>query len=386
MDPSGSAFPAAEYASRVARARNALQESGLAGAICVSPETLFYLTGYEGYTYWAEQALVLPADGSPAVLVLRDVDLPLAAETARVDHVTTYRYAAQDPVELIADALAQAGLPGQQLGLEKQTYALPGAYFERLARRVGGSVELQDCGDLLSRLRVAKSPAEGERVREAAAMANAAMQDGIQAVRAGVSEASLASTIEQSLRKAGSEYSAMPTMVASGPRTIALHATPSRRAIEPGEPVVFWYAGVSRRYHVTAYRTVHVGPPSARFEAAYLAAQEALEAAVEHVEVGRPVAGAASAATRVLQRNGHDRFQQARCGYGVGIAYPPVWLEAIDVIEESPDRFEAGMLMCLHVCLSVPEANFGLYVGGDYLLAPGGVQQLDRLGTDLVVV
>lgn len=386
MHPTASAFPAAEYDARLARARHALQVAGLAGAICVSPESLFYLTGYEGYSYWSEQALVLPADAAQPVLVLRDVDLPLAVETARVDRITTYRFAAQDPVELIAEALEEGGLLNGPVGIEKQSYALPGAYFERLARRLRHSVELRDCGDLLSRLRVAKSPAELERVQDAAAMANTAMRDAINAVRAGVSEIGLASTIEQALRSANSEYSAMPTMVASGPRTTALHATPSSRVIKLGEPVVFWYAGVSRRYHVTAYRTVHVGPPSARFEAAYGAAQEALEAAVEQVQVGRPVANAAAAATRVLQGNRHDEFQQARCGYGVGIAYPPVWLEAIDVIEESPDTFEPGMLMCLHVCLSVPEANFGLYVGGDYLLAPEGVKALDQVGPDLVVI
>ena len=379
-------FSRTEYEERVFRAQTALCDAGLDGAVCVAPETLFYLGGYEGYTFWTDQALVLSAGGGDPILILRDTDLPLAAETSVIRDVRTYRFGRDDPADLVRDALADVGLAGGALGAEKQSYALPAAYAERLVARLGDSFALTDCSRLLSRLRVHKSAAELACVRAAATCARAGRMAAMGAIRAGVSEIEVAAAIERGLRDAGSDYSAMPTMVASGPRTAAVHSTPTARVVTRGDRVVVWFAGVARRYHVTAYRTVQVGDPSKRFREMYQAAERSLEVLIENVGVGQPVARAARAASAELRGTGYDEYQIARWGYGVGIAFPPVWLEAFDVLEESEDVFEAGTLMCLHVCFSDPAEGVGLYVGGDYLLTEGGLEALDELGTGLAVI
>ena len=379
-------FSPDEYEGRLARARSALGEAGFGGAVCVAPETLFYLAGYEGYTYWTEQALVLSASGQGAILILRDTDRPLAAETAVIDDVRTYRFGLDDPAQLVRDALSDLEVAEGTIGTEKQSYALPAAYGERLAARLEGSFTVSDCSRLLSRLRVRKSAAELAYVRTAATYARAGSAAALTAIRAGATELEVAAAIERGLRDAGSEYSAMPTMVASGPRTAAVHSTPTARVVGWGDQVVVWFAGVEHRYHVTAYRTVQVGDPPKRFHEMYEAAESSLGVVVDNVAIGEPVAGAAQAASAALRATGYGEYQIARWGYGVGIAFPPVWLEAFDVVEESDDVFEPGTLMCLHVCFSAPAEGVGLYVGGDYLLTERGLEALDELGTGLVVV
>lgn len=379
-------FSKAEHQRRLLRARHALSEAGLQGAVCVSPETLFYLAGYEGYTFWTEQALVLSATSGEAVLILRDADLPLATETAVVDDVRTYRFGRDDPAQLVRDALSDLGLSEGRIGTEKQSYALPAAYGERLAARLQGSFTLTDCSRLLSRLRVRKSAAEIACVRTAATRTRAGTTAAMGAIQAGATEIEIAAAIERGVRDAGSDYSAMPTMVASGPRTAAVHSTPTMRVVTQGDQVVVWFAGVERRYHVTAYRTVQVGQPSARYREMYEAAEASLGVLIDNVAIGKPVAQAARAASAALQATDYSAYQIARWGYGVGIAFPPVWLEAFDVVEESEDVFEPGTLMCLHVCFSSPAEGVGLYVGGDYLLTEGGLEALDDLGTSLIAV
>lgn len=380
------AFARTEHEQRLARARCALRDAGLAGAVCVAPETIYYLCGYEGYTFWTEQALVLSADREEPVLILRDTDLPLADETVAIGALRSYRLGRHDPVDLCRDALIDLGLGGGTVGTEKSSYALPASYWDRLVARCGDSVQLTDCSRLLSRLRVHKSAAEISYVQAAAAIARAGTAAAIEGIRAGVDEIHVAAAIERGLREAGTDYSAMPTMVASGPRTTAVHATPTNRVVGDGEPVVVWYAGVSRRYHVTAYRTVHVGQPSRRFRELYLAAEDALGVLVENVALGQPVSRAAGAAAAELRGGGYEDYHIARWGYGVGIAYPPVWLEAFDVVEESDDVFQSGTLMCLHVCFSSRGDEVGLYVGGDYLLTDSGLENLDEVGPELIVV
>lgn len=379
-------FAEDEYRTRLRRARDVLQSSGMGGAVCVAPETLTYLTGYNGYTHWTDQALVIAVDDEEPTLILRDVDLPLAGESTSVQDVRSYHFGRDDPGKLVGDIVREKGFGNGIVGLEKQTHALPAAYAERIALQLGGSATLTDVSRLLSRLRVVKSDGELECVRRAGEMARAGMEAGLAALKPGITEIEFASEIEHALRTAGSEYSSMPTIIGSGPRSAAMHATPTDRVIQDGEAVLFYFAGVHQRYHVTAYRTVHVGRPSSRFLDFYAAAERALEVLVKRVVVGGAVSDAAHAAASSVRRGGHDLYHVARWGYGVGIAFPPVWLEAFDIIEESDDTFQAGTVMCLHVCFSLPDEKFGVMVGRDYILTDDGVEALDTTEAGLTII
>ena len=44
-----------------------------------------------------------------------------------------------------------------------------------------------------------------------------------------------------------------------------------------------------------------------------------------------------------------------RFGYGIGIAYPPVWLETLQISRGIERRFEADMVFVLHSCIELPE-------------------------------
>ncbi len=377
------AFAESEYRLRLIRARQALERDGMNGAVCVSPETICYLTGYEGYTHWAEQALIVGVDSDTPTMVLRDVDQSLAEESTWVTDIRYYHFGTDDPADLIAAIVDEKGCGTRALGVEQQTHALPGAYADRIALALS-STRIRDCSRTMSTLRVCKSEAELDYVRQAGAMSRAGMTAGLATLRAGITEIELAAGIERGLREAGSEYSAMPTMVGSGPRSASMHATPTERVIRVGDPVLFYFAGVRRRYHVTAYRTAHVGTPSARFQEFYATAEHALQVLSSKIQIGRSVRSAASEASALIEAHGHKDYHVARLGYGVGIAYPPVWLEAFDITEESDDTFEQGTVMCLHVCLSNPSDGFGVMVGSDYVLGDEGMEALDTIGPGLV--
>ena len=94
------------------------------------------------------------------------------------------------------------------------------------------------------------------------------------------------------------------------------------------------------------------GEPGAGGHRAYEAAAEALRAGEDAIETGRHVADSEHAAFAVLEAAGFDVRTHSRFGYGVGIAYPPTWLEgALDITRESTQRFEAGMSFVLHTAV-----------------------------------
>ena len=82
----------------------------------------------------------------------------------------------------------------------------------------------------------------------------------------------------------------------------------------------------------------------------------------------------------MLDKTGFGGLPIMRFGYGVGAAYPFSWLEPLHIIRESDRLFEAGMTFCLHVSFGLPDAGFGILVGGTYALTEGGLERL--AGTD----
>lgn len=65
-----------------------------------------------------------------------------------------------------------------------------------------------------------------------------------------------------------------------------------------------------------------------------------------------------------------------RFGYGIGIAYPPIWLETLQISRGFDRRLAANMAFVLHACIELPEEGIGVIQGGTYLLTDGGLEML----------
>jgi len=59
------AVDAAEYADRLRRVRDKMRERSLAALVVSDPANLFYLTGYDAWSFYTPQCLVLPAATEP---------------------------------------------------------------------------------------------------------------------------------------------------------------------------------------------------------------------------------------------------------------------------------------------------------------------------------
>jgi Xaa-Pro dipeptidase len=360
------AFALEEYEERLRLVRTEMDRSGLEALVCIAPESLYYLSGYDANTAWSEQALVVTMDAHR--LVIRDIDVPLAEETVVGTEVTAYQYGADDPAAMVATLTGRCA----RVGVETNTTALSPAYSGRLGQHL--SHRLTDTPDLVARLRVRKSPKELEYIQAAAALAASAFSEAKSKLTPGITELEFAAEIEYALRRRGSEYPGMPTWLASGPRTASSHASPTRRMIGTDEPVKCSFAAVVRRYHVTTYQPFYLGEPPPLYRQYFGACLDALEVLVSHAAPGRPIKEACHAAHRTLDAHGLAGRNMGRWGYGVGIAYPPTWLEPLDVTTESEELFDVGMVLCLHVSLSAPDHGFGFTVGADYAVTESGAR------------
>jgi len=381
VEPSYSAFEASEFDARLKAARRALAAEGIGVCLLVAPEHLYYFAGYDSWVgVNSPQALVFTAGGGDApTLLLRDVDLPLARETTRVGDIRTYNLVTESFTGRLRQCVEEKGVRGGRVGAELQSYALPASLGFAL-REALPQAELVDTTRLLGDLRLVKSPAEMNYMTRAAGYAGAGLEAMRENLAEGISEIELAAVIEQRMRAAGSDYWAIPTELSSGPRSAGGHATPRERRLEPGDLVHAEFAGVCRRYHATAIRTLALGEPAPEAHELYAIALESLEAGIAATIPGADVAAVEEASLEPLRAHGLEAAAMMRFGYGVGVAYPPIWLEPLQIARGFDYRLQPGMTFVLHSCLQLPDEGLGVIQGGTWAMTGAGPRALAGAG------
>jgi Xaa-Pro aminopeptidase len=370
------AFPEDEHRARLGRARQALRAADIACCVSVAPEHLYFLGGYDAWvSVNSPQALIFSIDEDEPTLVVRDVDLALPRETSWVRDIRSYHLHADDVAALIASVVAQKGCRGGRIGIETQSYALPHALGLALTAALAPAT-LVDVTDMIGATRLVKSPREIAYLRIAASHARAGLDAARRTLKPGISEIALAAAVEGAMRGAGSDYWSIPTELASGPRTPGGHATPRQRVIERGDLVHLEFAGVERRYHAAAIHTMAAGEPSRRSREIYGLARASLQTGIAAARPGACVADVEAASLEPLREVGLDGAALMRFGYGIGIAYPPIWLEPLQISRGFTTILAPGMVFVLHAYLQLLDEGIGVIQGGTYLLGEDGIEML----------
>ena len=370
-------FTQTEHKNRLARARDMLAACGFEVCVSVAPETHYYLAGYDAWVgVNSPQALVFSiSEETEPTLIVRNVDTRLATETTWLSDIRKYQLFADDFSKLVAGIVREKGWTGGRIAMELQSYALNAALYSEMASALKPA-EIFDATRLLGDLRIIKSETEMRYVREAAGYANLGLDAAREALRVGVTEIEVAAAVEGAMREAGSDYWAIPTEISSGTRTPGGHATPRHRVIESGDIVHFEFAGVSHRYHATAVHTMACGAPNSRAAELYEIARASLAAGVSQCHAGAWVADIEEASLEPIRIAGLEAYANMRFGYGIGLAYPPVWLETLQISRGFEDRLAPGMVFVLHAYLQLDHENIGIIQGGTWALTTDGLEQL----------
>ena len=165
-------FSVEEFARRRAAAIAAMEREALDGILLFRQESMYYLTGYDTFGYVFFQCLYLGADGR-MMLLTRAPDRLQAVHTSVIDDIRIWVDAPDaNPSLELREILCAFGCNGKRIGVEWEAYGLTARNGRRLAAALDGFCELADASELVSRLRLIKSPAELEHVRVAARLAD----------------------------------------------------------------------------------------------------------------------------------------------------------------------------------------------------------------------
>lgn len=375
-------YPQSEYPPRLAAARAALAELGADCAVLMEPAVQYWLTGYDTFLgAQLPQALILtPGDDAPTLAVW-DADVAIAWETALVEDIRTYMFGVDAPAELFARIVREKAPHAKRVALDLSSQAVTMGFGRELEAALAPAA-LIDGTIPLARLRQIKSPAELALMRRAGQHALAGLAAAREHARPGVTETELAAEIEYAMRRSGSDYFSLATEMTTGPRSILVHGTPGRRVLEPGDPVHVEIGGVERRYNCVGMQTFAVpgAPPAPRAAALHGVAVDCLRAGLDVLRPGVPAAAVEAPALAILRRAGLGDGFKMRFGYGVGIGYPPGWLEPLKITRTSTDILHPGTTFVMHACLFDAAEKVGVLTGATYAITGEGYEMLSGAG------
>jgi Xaa-Pro dipeptidase len=372
------------YRDRVARTRARFVADDLRGVIVTLPDAINWLSGFDTIGYLWSQALIVTRDGDP-LLLTRTTEEPGFHETSWLSEGRFYDIGSEDHVEVLVEELRRLDLASGRVGIDLRSFTFLPAQWDHL-RRLLPEVEWVDTTDLVAEERLVKSPAELDYQRQAAQIADHAMQATIAAVRAGISEVELAGIASLALGEAGSEFPAIPPMVVSGPRSALVHAMASRRTIGRGDVVCIEMGASVNRYHAIVMRTVSVGAPSQKLIDVTSCQAEALDAAYAAAGPGAAAHAPDDACNAVLERMDLVRRRCHRVGYSIGVAYPPGWLEPMMLAAGDEHVLAPNMSFSLEPNLTLQDEGFGAKLGETAVCTEDGARSLSVFPHELIVV
>lgn len=383
----------AEFEGRVRRVREELAARDLDGILVSDPSNMYYLTGYNAWSFYTPQALYVGAEGE-LVLMMREMDARGAHRTAVIGGERVLGYPETlvhrpdaHPFEWCADEL-HAG--GHLTGVRRIAYEGDAHFFSPRAyhafERTLSDIELVESRELVAWIRLVKSDTEIELMRGAGRIASAAMRAGIDALGAGVPQSELASVImaqqARGVDGAVGDYPAIVPMFPVGEGADTPHLTWTGAPLAADEAVSIELAGVHRRYHSPLARTIALGRPTAELERVAGVTVEGLNAALEALRPGNTPADVVAKWDAVLARNGLEK--KSRLGYSIGVGFPPDWGERT-VSLRADDRTELQANMTFHVIAGMWMTGYGFEVSESVRLTGGAVEVLTDAPRELIV-
>jgi Xaa-Pro dipeptidase len=380
-------FAERELAARRQAAAAELARRGLDGLLMFRQESMYYLTGYDTFGYVFFQCLYMGADGETLTLLTRTPDLRQAEHTSVISDIRVW-YDAEgvNPADDLRKILDEHDLKSGRLGIETDAYGLTGFNLRRVEAALDGFCELVEASDLVTRLRAVKSEAEISYVREAARLADVALDRAVEVAAPGIFEGEVLAAVQGAIFEGGGDFPANEVIIGSGPRALLFRYAAGMRRMDPVDQLSLEWAGSYRHYHAAMMRTLCVGEASNYQRHLFSVVREAIEEMTEALSPGRPVGEVDDAHRRVLDAAGLERHRYAACGYSLGTTFSPNWMDWPMLFSGNAVQAEPGMVFFLHCIVADSDRGVAMSLGRTCLVTDAGREVLSARPLELIVV
>lgn len=373
-------FPRTEYLRRLADVKSEMARRDIDALVVSSPANITYLSGHTAYTSYVPQGLVVSMQEDDPTFILRRMDGAAAIHESFLERNNVIGYPEnlianpeRDGYDVIIDFLHDRGLANRSVGIEPSFLTVKTGQAQDKFKSRLPNARIVDCSKAVDFVRLIKSDLEIEVMREAAAIADAAIMRATEVIRPGVREADAAAEIIGTLIRGakGKPGTAVAHYcMCSSPRTGTAHIRWSDDEFRDGSQVNLEVGAVRHGYTAALMRTYIIGKPSDRLRRLHEAQVAGLQAALDTVRPGATLSDVAKAFNRTLEKQGFKK--ESRCGYPIGID----WAETTASIREE-DMTVLKPNMTFHLMLgNWVDEEFGYVISETFRVTDSGVEVL----------
>ena len=374
-------FERDEYLGRVDRAKRAMAARGIDVLLVASPANQFWLTGYDGWSFYTPQMVAVSMSAEEPIWVGRKMDAVGAKFTAflKPENVVPYPdiYVGSSelhPIQFLVEELARRGWDKGTIGVESDDYYYT-AKWDAILKAGLPNAKFVDAFLLVNRCRMKKSARELEYMRQAGRIAAAAQKAAFEKAAPGVRQcdvmAELYRVTTAGLPEFGGTFPCKPPNAMVGEMCSAPHLSWTDDKLVKDDIFYIEMGGVRHRYHSPLSRCVYLGKPTERMNAVAKVIAEGLEAVLDKVKPGVLCEELAAAWKGVISRHGIEK--DSRIGYPVGIGYPPTWGELTASLRAG-DKTVMEEGMTFHCIPAIWLDTYGLVISETFAVTKNGAE------------
>ncbi|MCM3392711.1 M24 family metallopeptidase [Cytobacillus oceanisediminis] len=385
-------FGTAEYKERILKTRERMAAEGIEVLLITDPANMNYLSGYDGWSFYVHQMLVIIIDEEQPIWIGRGQDANGAKVTTWLYHENIIPYPddyvqseTRHPMDFVAEILKQIGQQNRFIGVEMDNYYFTAKCYEQLKKGLPNA-SFRDASLLVNWVRIIKSDTEIEYMKRAAKIVEKTMAAGIELVNEGVRECDVAAKIFHTqitgTDEFGGDYPAIMPLLPSGERTSTPHLTWTDQRYKSGELVILELAGCYKRYHSPLARTVHIGQPSEKIKSLSEVVVEGLNACLDMIKPGIACEEIEEAWRKSIEKSGI--IKESRLGYSMGLNYPPDWGEHTASIRKG-DKTILQPNMTFHLIPGIWLDQYGFEASESFRVTENGCETFAELPRHLYI-
>ena len=378
-------FSKEEFVKRKLKVIQELKKQNLAALLMFRQESMYWLTGYDTFGFVYFQCLVLTVRGD-LVLLTRTPDLRQAQNTSVIKDIRIWVDKDKaDPASELKNILSELELEKSDLGVEYEAYGLTGRNAIKLNNSLNNFAKLHDKSELISFLRVVKSPAEIVYVKKAAKLADNAMEAAWKYAYAGQNEPKILAEMQSEVFKGGGDYPANEYIIGSGKNALLCRYQSEKRKLDEVDQLSIEWAGTYKHYHSAMFRTIVIGKANDKQKKMFSACLEALKACENKLKPGNKLGEVFDVHAEIFDRLGYKKSRMNACGYSLGATFAPNWMDWPMLYTGSSIVLSPGMVFFMHMILMDSDNQLAMNLGETYLLTNSGNERLGKKKLDLVI-
>ena len=379
-------FSAKEFSNRKSKVTQSMKKENIDALLMFRQESMYWLTGYDTFGYVFFQTLVLDQKGN-IILLTRAPDLRQAQNTSNINDIRIWvdkdESKPTDDLKIILDEL---NLKGKNLGIEYEAYGLTGKNTLTLNKSLENYCSVEDKSNLINKLRVVKSKEEIVYVKKAAELADKALDEAWKYAKAGVNESKILAEMNRVIFEEGGDYPANEFIIGSGKNALLCRYQAEKKTLNKIDQLSIEWAGTFKHYHSAMFRTIPIGKADSKHYKMHEACIQALKNCEDKLKTGNKIGEVFDIHAKTFDELGYNKARMNACGYSLGAAFSPNWMDWPMLYTGNPYIIEPGNVFFMHMILMDSDNELAMNLGETYLVTEDGNERLGKQKLDLVVL